>query len=141
MSTNKTPNYPLHSWTSTDHFRFHEVNENFAELDDSLKKTETALTAMVNARVRMLTGTYRGTGDATTQRITLDVRPRAVLILTDEGVVLYKVTTNVAYGGMTVQGQTAKGAVTLDDTGFTVAKAMEGFNANATLNYYYIVLY
>ena len=42
-------------------------------------------------------------------------------------------------GGMTVQGQTAKGAVTLDDTGFTVAKAMEGFNANATLNYYYIV--
>ena len=33
MSTNKTPNYQLHSWTSTDHFRFHEVNENFDLLD------------------------------------------------------------------------------------------------------------
>lgn len=141
MSTNKTPNYQLHSWLPTDDFRLHEVNENFTKLDTALKSEVQSLTAMINTRARLITGTYRGTGDTTTQHITVGIRPKAVLILTDEGVVLYKVTTNVAYGGMTVQGQTAKGAITLDNTGFTVAKASEGFTANGTLNYYYIVLY
>ena len=37
MSTNKTPNYDLHSWVPQDDFHMTEINENFAKLDTALK--------------------------------------------------------------------------------------------------------
>ena len=37
MSTNKTPNYDLHSWVPQDDFHMTEINENFTKLDTALK--------------------------------------------------------------------------------------------------------
>ena len=42
MSTNKTPNYDLHSWVPQDDFHMTEINENFAKLDTALKTEATA---------------------------------------------------------------------------------------------------
>jgi hypothetical protein len=43
MSTNKTPNLQLHSWTATDMVNFHEINENFDVLDIKHKENENEL--------------------------------------------------------------------------------------------------
>ena len=51
MSANKTPNLNLHSWVGTDQFKMSEFNENFAALD-----------AAVEARARVSSGSYVGTG-------------------------------------------------------------------------------
>ena len=37
MSTNKTPNYDLHSWVPQDDFHMTEINENYTKLDTALK--------------------------------------------------------------------------------------------------------
>lgn len=42
MSTNKTPNYDLHSWVPQDDFHMTEINENFTKLDTALKTEATA---------------------------------------------------------------------------------------------------
>lgn len=68
MSTSKTPNYHLHAWTAGDDFRFHEINENFAALDGSL---------------RAVTGTYAGTGGFGQQdpnTLTFPLAPRLLII-------------------------------------------------------------
>lgn len=89
MSTNKTPNYNLHSWVAGDEFHVSEINENFALLDAALKaedgrcaKLETAL----GERIRMVTGSYTGNGRENESpkpeiRVELGVRPRAVVIM------------------------------------------------------------
>lgn len=68
MSTNKTQNYQLHTWTPEDEHLRTELNANFAKLDTALKVEETArksaVTAEANARIaatpRVMSGTYVG---------------------------------------------------------------------------------
>lgn len=49
MSTNKTPNYQLHSWQPQDTFLLAEMNENFATLDGKLHEEATVLDGLVKA--------------------------------------------------------------------------------------------
>lgn len=50
MSTNKTPNYQLHSWTLQDDFLLQEINENFSGLDAALAQGfADQLTALTQA--------------------------------------------------------------------------------------------
>lgn len=60
MSTNKTPNYQLHSWTPDDDFRFHEVNENFTKLDTALKSEVNTLTTALAEKGELVVGTWSG---------------------------------------------------------------------------------
>lgn len=50
MSTNKTPNYDLHSWVPEDSFQRSEFNDNFASLDSALKTLSDNLAAETAAR-------------------------------------------------------------------------------------------
>lgn len=91
MSTNKTPNYQLHSWTSTDHFRFHEVNENFDLLDAALKaeaqtaaRGRSALSAQMAGKGELVVGSYTGNG-AAMQEIIVGHKIKAILIETTKG--------------------------------------------------------
>lgn len=43
MSTNKTPNYNLHSWVGTDYVKREEFNENFSTIDTTLKAANDAI--------------------------------------------------------------------------------------------------
>jgi len=70
MSTGKTKHFGLHAWAPGDDFLRAEFNENFAAIDDQA--------------VRVVLGTYVGTGDGT-QHIALGFTPRAVLVGSGEG--------------------------------------------------------
>lgn len=50
MSTNRTPNYNLHSWVPEDDFLRSEFNDNFTSLDSALKTLSDGLAAEISAR-------------------------------------------------------------------------------------------
>ena len=56
MSTNKTQNYQLHSWTPEDEFHLTEINENFTGVDTELAVLDTLLKAETAARTQQLAG-------------------------------------------------------------------------------------
>lgn len=71
MSTNKTQNYQLHTWTAEDEERLAEINENFAKLDGAIKSAKD--------KIQIVVGSY--IGDGTGYRfIDLGATPRAILV-------------------------------------------------------------
>ena len=56
MSTNKTPNYELHSWVPQDDFHLTEINENFTGLDSELAALDVLLKAETAARTSQMAG-------------------------------------------------------------------------------------
>ena len=125
MTTNKTPNYQLHSWTSTDHFRFHEVNENFTLLDAALKREADTLAAALEPRLRVCVGSYTGSSASNhtlSQRIALGFRPKALLFGFDRG---FLDDVSNCYGGLATPARDLYGAVILDDAGFTVVNVSD----------------
>lgn len=56
MSTNKTPNYELHSWVPQDDFHLSEINENFTGLDSELAALDALLNAETAARTSQMAG-------------------------------------------------------------------------------------
>lgn len=149
MSTNKTPNYNLHSWLPQDEFHLTEINENFAKLDVALKIEATAATQKSNAlesalgqRVRMVTGSYTGKTGAnndqtTATHVNLGFKPKAVVIINAYRGVSGPDMSFLAHEG--IQGDTA---VTLNDTGFTAInlKGDVSMNYNRTV-YHYAAFY
>ncbi len=115
MSTNKTPNYSLHSWLGTDEFHVSEVNENFTLLDAALRQETEALKTALEAKVKVLTGAYTGSGQTEPTRVTLGTKPRALIVM------MYP-----TYGADSIRwavaapGNTFRDSFTFDDTGFTV---------------------
>ena len=122
MSTNKTPNYQLHSWTSTDHFRFHEVNENFDLLDAALKAENSARNQALAKRPQVVFGRYKG--DGANRHFDFDRAPAAVHISIEAG----------TDSGIFIGDSGSKYGVTVDDTGFSLVA--QCFN-NVTRYYTY----
>ena len=56
MSTNKTPNYELHSWVPQDDFHLTEINENFTGLDSELAALDALLKAETAQRTSQMAG-------------------------------------------------------------------------------------
>ena len=111
MSTNKTQNYALHSWSPTDDFQLSEINQNFADLD-----------TILSGKPEIVVGSYVGLGTADLH-VELGRRPVAVHIEQDYG----SRDPSRAYGGLATPGVGLNGYVTFDDTGFTL-------QANGRLN-------
>ena len=138
MSTNKTPNYQLHSWTSTDHFRFHEVNENFTLLDAALKREADTLAAALEPRLRVCVGSYTGSSASNhtlSQRIALGFRPKALLFGFDRAPAAVHISIEAGTdSGIFIGDSGSKYGVTVDDTGFSLVA--QCFN-NVTRYYTY----
>lgn len=140
MSTNKTPNYKLHSWVGGDDFRFHEINENFTKLDAAVKaeaqtaaqeraSLNTAIQAERTARNQALSkrpevvfGRYKG--DAQSRRFDFGRAPAAVYISIEAG----------SHSGLFIKDSGSEYGVTVDDTGFSLE--VQSFN-NSTRSYTY----
>ena len=69
MSTNKTPNLNLHSWTKYDPIQLSEFNENFSAIDTALSKS-----------MQMVIGTYTGNGKSN-RTIVLGFQPALVILI------------------------------------------------------------
>ena len=121
MSTNKTQNYQLHSWTPEDDFRLHEVNENFTALDTALGSEAAARTQQIAAKAEIVSGVYIGGGQYG-HHIDLPRAPQSVHIETPSGCR----STNLTNGGLFTEG--SGGIVALDATGFSI-------NDKSQLNY------
>lgn len=148
MSTNKTPNYQLHSWLPEDEFHLTEINENFTKLDASLKSEATAATQKANAletalgqRVRMVTGSYTGktTDNKSSQPatvVTLGFHPKAVLAF-----VIEKPYSGPLFSCLAIAGD-SRGAITITDTGFSAINTSLDVMMNyINTSYHYIALY
>ena len=120
MSTNKTPNYNLHSWVAGDEFHVSEINENFTLLDTALKAEAQTLTALSGETLRLCSGQYSGSAPLNTDAsvtIDLGVQPRVVFITTISGYNPYDLGS---FGGLATQEHPMRG-LTLTDTGFIAA--------------------
>ena len=140
MSTNKTPNYQLHSWTPDDEFHVSEINENFTKLDAAVKEEaqaaatgrsalNTAIQAETAARSQAMSkrpevvfGRYKG--DGSNRHFDLDRAPAAVHISIEAG----------TDSGIFIGDSGSKYGVTVDDTGFSLVA--QCFN-NVTRYYTY----
>ena len=134
MSTNKTQNYQLHSWTPEDDFRLHEINENFTKLD----------TAVAQAIARPVVGQYTMLGESPVL-VSLGFRPRAVMLdisnggssyiigafVTDLMDISYCIDRSRRMISAEILG------ITLTDDGFTIPANANNFNSNPN----YIVKY
>ena len=110
---NKTTNYQLNQWEPEDSFLRTDFNEDNA-------KIEAALTEMARGSVKVITGTYTGTGGR--QEINLGFQPSAVFIYLHDGTTGY---SDKVYGGLLLSGQsiystTGAGAAGMTETGFWV---------------------
>ena len=118
MSTNKTQNYNLHKWEADDDFLRTEFNENFAKLDAQA--------------VRIVFGVYTGQYDyltTTVTRIDLGAKPKAVMVVPWSGTCSN--SGGRSYDAIAGPGKPAAGgALTLEDTGFSVC--------NKDSNYLYL---
>ena len=104
MSTNKTPNYALHSWLPTDDFQLFEINQNFAAIDSAIHDL-------------FITGSYIGAGTNTTQRVELGFQPRILLIMRSSA---KEGSTLVRSYALAIPGQTDP-SIEFDDTGITLS--------------------
>ena len=109
MSTNKTQNYALHSWLSTDDFQLSEVNQNFTTIDAALA-----------ARYPVVIGTY--VGDGTQDRlIDLGAAVAAVLVENNEGN-RSDYDHSFVFGGLALPGAPMNNnGLVVDGTGFRVS--------------------
>ena len=121
MSTNKTPQYQLHSWTPADSFVRTEFNENFTKLDAAL----AALSGRFQGIGRIAVGAYTGNGPArvdNSQFVPLPFTPKAVLVERSNGLRSDGMDSTY-YGGISVQGHPLNNAfqpgITLQGDGFT----------------------
>ena len=108
MSTNKTQNYQLHSWTPQDEFHLTEINENFTALDTVL--------SVLPRKLEAVAGSYTGNG-AASRLIDLGKKPVAVFT---ERVGGFRHSSNMVYGGLATRQAGLLTAMVLSDTGFTV---------------------
>lgn len=146
MSTNKTPNYTLHSWVPGDNFLLNEINENFTKLDTAIAASVSGWTARAEALENaVVTGTYTGNA-RNSQAVTLGFQPRAVLICTQNGGTGYIGQINQPYGGLIlpehsiITGSGGNLAAEITETGFAVYNnSYSCTNLNAIV-YYYIAL-
>ncbi len=120
MSTNKTPNYQLHSWLPDDEFHVAEINENFSGLDAAVGGK--ADKAEVAQKVGLVTGTYTGTGG--TQQIQLGFKPRLVILMAIPGYL-----TDVPHYGLAYADRSFSSYLVINDVGFS-AKADNSVNLN-----------
>lgn len=122
MSTNKTENYQLHSWVPSDDFRLHEINENFAKLDQA-----------ASGKVGMIVGQYMGAC-----RVELGVRPLAVIVIGITGG-----SENYSYHAIAAQDLPFDAALVLDESGFTTANDTNRWVrlGIASIRYNYVVFY
>lgn len=134
MSTNKTPNYQLHSWLPDDEFHLTEINENFAKLDTAVGAK--ASKAEVAQKAKLVVGTYTGNGGE--QHIALPGKPQAVLV---EAVHGGRGNGAYNYGGLVMRGTTGAGGVTVHDTGFTVNRGGVDVSPNSpNCGYIYLAI-
>ena len=118
MSTNKTENYQLHVWELGDDFLLHEINENFAKLDQIPE---------------IITGMYTGDGELA-RTMELGFRPLAVLVMDRTGATH---SSQASYGGLALDGwPVIHGSVTIveiGDGGFRVAR---GYKSSSSSSYW-----
>ena len=105
MSTSKTQNYQLHSWTPEDDFRLHEINENFTALDEALF-----------SKVKPLCGSYTGTGEVN-QHIELGLHPKVVIVMST----ICAINDTWEYYALGADGLSGNTALAMDGTGFTTS--------------------
>ena len=118
MSTNKTQNYALHSWSPTDDFQLSEVNANFAALDAGA--------------VRMAAGSYTAAA-----HIDLGFQPKAVILMIAVGNIN---NGSTFYWSISAPGLDNNNA-TIDETGFT-PRGNAGIEASRSgAPFHYIALY
>ena len=122
MSTNKTPNYALHSWLPTDDFQLSELNQNFAALD---------------AAARIIHGTYKGTGSDTFQTIELGIQPLLVLVMAAEG----PNVGNMATIGLATRTRSGgRSSLSIKETGFEVGIDWLNLNGVGVNAFIYLAL-
>lgn len=79
MSTNKTPNYDLHSWVPQDDFHMTEINENFAKLDTALK-TEAQTAAQGRSALQTALNEKASTSSVTALQTALNGKANAATV-------------------------------------------------------------
>ena len=101
MSTNKTRNLNLHSWTLDDPVKMAEFNENFSAIDASFG----LLSGAVAEKAELVLGSYSG-NNAATQSIALGFQPKAVLVMDSFGQTAYTTSSFAqVYGGLAMPGK------------------------------------
>ena len=121
MSTNKTQNYALHSWSLSDDFQLSEINQNFAALD-----------AVVGGKAEIVTGFYTGTG-ASSRVIDLGRKPLAVLVELNQPTYQRRA---FALRGHNFYGDLLK----LTDTGFSVSDGTQYSTNCINCKYLYLAV-
>ena len=145
----KTTNYQLTLWDYADEDfspgrAREDLAENFTKLDTALKAEETMAKKdrdkLRTEMLKLIFGSYTGTGADSQQHISLGKRPKVVIIGQDTG---FKCggSSGYTYSGMALDGHSIMTAVTVDDDGFTLAKSTGSlyFN-NINKVYYYMAL-
>lgn len=126
MSTNKTPNYQLHSWLPADEFHVSEINENFTKLDASLKAEaqtaaagHAALLEQLNGKGTLILGSW--SGGCSAQPVIDLGKPIKALLLENSNSWRGSLTDTRLHGGLILAGQTYRGGmVTINGSRFQI---------------------
>lgn len=116
-STNKTPYYQLNQWVADDSVLRTDFNLDNSKIDQTLKN------------LTPVSGYYTGTGEASTQTVSLGFRPRILLIFPMGGQCL---DGKKLPFGLSVEGFPSQN-VTMTETGFQVSGSLN-YPANESSN-------
>lgn len=138
----KTSNYNLNQWESTDPVRREDFNADNAAIDAALGSLNAAMGQMTVPKIAV--GTYTGTGSTTAKTITVGFAPKMVFVWADWSDDYS--TYHAGYCGMSVKGQTLQNILTLTDTGFQIKSTKDSSDnqlyphLNASRSYFYFAI-
>ena len=134
MSTNKTQHYHLNQWEAEDKVLRAEFNQDNAKLDSALAQAAQERAELRSAIPKIVTGTYQGNG-AASQTIPLGFAPKAVLTMTQSGLMYSPNSSGYMFGGLAIPGHSASHpGVEVTDAGFTVYETRIGEYAGVSCN-------
>lgn len=158
MSTNKTQHYHLNQWEAEDKVLRAEFNHDNAKLDSAMAQAAQERAELRSAIPKIVTGTYQGNG-AASQTIPLGFAPKAVLTMTQSGLMYSPNSSGYMFGGLALPGHSASHryrrsisspyeyypGVEVTDTGFTVYETRIGEYAGVSCNsadttYHYLAI-
>ena len=138
----KTQYYNLNKPEETDPLRLEDFNENADLIDAALNELNSVMGQMAVPKIAV--GTYTGNGSASAKTITVGFAPKMVLVWGDWSDDYS--TYHAGYCGISIQGQTLQGILTLTDTGFQVKSTKDNSNnqlyphLNASRSYFYFAI-
>ena len=100
---NKTANYQLSQWAKSDRVLMEDFNADNAKIDAGIRAAETHIDQVAATVPKVAVGTYTGNG-AARQSISVGFRPKAVLIMREDGSTRSEASHAFCYGGLVLDG-------------------------------------